>query len=160
MRNDDGPNGDALSAAAAKPVVGVPVAQGLFTWSAAATHLIGSRCRGCGTHYFPKSLSCRNPRCAEKVVEEVLLGPRGRLFSFTAQSYRPPALFKMEPWAPYVIALVELPQGLRVMGMLTATPPDLIRIGMELNLTVEPLYRDAEGRDVLTYKFEPVRGAA
>ena len=141
-------------------VAWVPVAQGLFTWSGSTAHLLGSRCRGCGTHYFPKTLSCRNPRCGTKSVEDVLLGPRGRLFSFTAQGYRPPALFKMEPWAPYVIGLVELPEGLHVMGMLTAMPADEIRIGMELELTVEPLYRDAGGRDVVTYKFTNVRGGA
>lgn len=134
----------------------IPVARELFTWSDTGTHLIGSRCSGCGTHYFPKSITCRNPRCGAKEVHDVLLGPRGRLFSFTAQGYRPPPLFRMEPWAPYVIGMVELPEGLRVMGMLTGVTGDAVRIGMELELTVEPLYRDAEGREVVTYKFKPV----
>ncbi len=140
----------------------IPVARELFTWSDSKAQLIGSRCSGCGTHYFPKSISCRNPRCAAKEVREVLLGPRGRLFSFTAQGYRPPPLFRMEPWAPYVIGMIELPEGLRVLGMLTGVTADALRIGMELELTVEPLYRDADGREFVTYKFKPVHlgGAA
>lgn len=136
----------------------VPVAHGLFRWSADGADLVGSRCTACGAQYFPKSVSCRNPQCDEKTVEEALFGRRGRLHSYTIQSYRPPALFRMEPWAPYPIGLVELPDGLRVMGMLTGVDADDLRIGMELELTVEPLYRDEAGRDVLTYKYKPHGG--
>jgi uncharacterized OB-fold protein len=133
----------------------VPVAEDLFRWSDDGADLVGSRCRGCGAQYFPKSLSCRNPQCEQKAVEEVLMGRHGRLHSYTVQSYRPPALFRMDPWAPYAIGLVELPNGLRVMGMLTGCALGGIRIDMALELTVEPLYRDEMGRDVMTYKFQP-----
>ena len=57
----------------------------------------GRAAAGCGTHYFPKSLSCRNPQCDVKTVEEALLGRTGQLYSYTVQAYRPPALFRMEP---------------------------------------------------------------
>ena len=133
-----------------------PVAEGLFQGSGAAARLIGTRCASCGAHYFPKSLSCRNPQCRDKKLEDVLFGNRGTLYSYTVQAYRPPALFRMDDWAPYAIALVELPEGLRVMGMLTGCRNDEIRIGMDVELTVEPLYRDEEGREVLTYKYKPV----
>ena len=136
----------------------VPVAQDLFRSPPAGASLVGTRCTGCGTHYFPKSLSCRNPACRAKAVEEVAMGRRGRLYSYTVQVYRPPALFAMEPWAPYVIALVDLPEGLRVMGMLTGCEPDDVHIDMPLELVVETLYRDQQGRDVVTYKFAPPAG--
>ena len=135
----------------------VPVAEDLFRWSDEGADLVGSRCTGCGTHYFPKSLSCRNPRCDEKVVEQVLMGGQGRVHSYTVQSYQPPALFRMKPWAPYAIGLVELTCGLRVMGMLTGCALEDIRIDMPVELTVEALYRDEAGRDVMTYKFRPLR---
>ena len=134
----------------------IPVAEGLFEWSGSKASLIGTRCASCGTHYFPKSLSCRNPNCKDKKVEDALLGPTGKLYSYTVQEYQPPPLFKMDSWAPYAIGLVELPQGLRVLGMLTGCRSDQIRIGMDVELTVEPLYRDDQERDVLTYKFKPV----
>lgn len=133
----------------------VPVAEDLFRASEDGPGLVGTRCTGCGTHYFPKSLSCRNPQCEVKAVEEVLLGRRGRLYSYTVQAYRPPALFRGEPWAPYAIGLVELPEGLRVLGMLTGCPLDDVRIDMDLELVLEPLYRDDAGREVLTYKYAP-----
>lgn len=129
------------------------VADSLFRTDAAGAALVGTRCTGCGTHYFPKSLSCRNPECAVKVVEEVLLGRRGRLYSYTVQAYRPPALFRMEPWAPYAIGLVQLPEGLRVLGMLTRCELGDVHIDMDLELVLEPLYRDGSGHDVLTYKY-------
>ncbi len=136
----------------------VPVAQDLFRDADDGAALVGTRCTGCGTHYFPKSLSCRNPACEAKAVEEVLLGRRGRLYSYTVQAYRPPALFRGEPWAPYAIGLVELPEGLRVMGMLTCIAQDDLRIDLPAELVVEPLYRDDAGRDVLTYKYAPAAG--
>lgn len=134
----------------------VPVAEELFRSSGDGPALVGTRCTGCTTYYFPKSLSCRNPQCQAKAVEEVLLGRRGRLYSYTVQAYRPPALFAMEPWAPYAIGLVELPEGLRVMGMLTGCEPADLRIDMPLQLVVEPLHREQSGRDVVTYKFAPL----
>ena len=138
----------------------VPVAENLFRCTADGPALIGTRCTGCGTHYFPKSLSCRNPACHEKAVEEVTMGRRGRLYSYTVQAYRPPALFRIDAWAPYVIGLVELPEGLRVMGMLTGCDAGDVRIDMSLELVIEVLYRDDQGRDVTTYMFAPAAHGA
>ena len=136
----------------------VPVAEGLFRWSADGVDLVGSRCRGCGTHYFPQSLSCRNPDCDDKTVEEALLGGCGRLHSWTIQHYQPPPLFRIDTFAPYAIGLVEIEGGLRVMAMLTGCPLDQIRIDMPVELAVAPLYRDDAGREVVTYTYRPAAG--
>ena len=136
-----------------------PVAQGLFQGTGDDAHLIGSHCTSCGAHYFPRSLSCRNPACSDKQVEDTLLSRTGTLYSYTVQSYRPPPLFRMDAWAPYLIGLVELPEGLRVMGMLSGCTRDTVRIGMALELVLEPLYVDDAGQEVLTYKFRPVAAA-
>lgn len=133
----------------------VPVAEGLFEQGGGGPRLIGSRCADCGMLYFPQSLSCRNPDCRGKRVERATLPDRGTLHSYTVQHYRPPPLFRMDDWSPYAIGVVEFGEGLRVMGMLTGVPLDSVEIGMPLRLIVEPLYADADGRDVLTYKFAP-----
>lgn len=132
-----------------------PVALGLFDGQGNQTRLLASRCRGCGTPYFPRSLGCRNPQCADKHLEEVRLGPQGTLYSYTVQTYRPPALFVMDNWAPYALGLVDLPEGLRVLAMLTGRAPGDWRIGEPVQLTTEALHRNAQGVDVLTYKFRP-----
>lgn len=133
----------------------VPVAAGLFEGTGNSARLIGTRCTSCGSHYFPKTLSCRNPQCQEKATQDVLLSREGTLYSYTVQHYQPPALFRMADWAPYAIGSVELPEGLRVMGMLTSCEPASLKIGMAVVLTVETLYRDEQGREVQTYKFQP-----
>lgn len=133
----------------------IPVAEDLFRSSDDGPALLGSRCTGCGAHYFPQALSCRNPVCEDKHLEQALLGRTGRLWSWTVQAYRPPALFRMDDWQPYAIGVVEVPEGLRVLGMLTGCRPDELSVDMPVELVTEPLYRDEEGRDVLTYKYAP-----
>ena len=134
----------------------VSVAEGLFELQENGVQLRGTRCSSCGSHYFPVALSCRNPQCRDKQVEDVLLSRRGTLYSYTRQHYQPPALFRMEPWAPYTLGLVELPEGIRVLGILSDFPPELIRVGMALELTTRVLYRNEAGEDVLTYQFRPM----
>jgi hypothetical protein len=130
----------------------VPVEEGLFTWAPGEPRLIGSRCKTCGTYSFPKSYSCPNPDCDAKDVEEVLLSRRGKLASYTIQRYNPP-LFKMEPFRPFAIGLVELPEGINVLGILTST--ENLRTGMNLEMVVEGLYTEGEN-EVVTWKFRPV----
>lgn len=130
-------------------------ADGLFEVDEGGPRLIGSRCRSCATIYFPQALSCRNPACRGKDVERTLLPDRGTLRSYTIQRYRPPPLFRMDDWAPYAIGLVDLGEGVQVMGMLTGIALDDIAIDMPLVLVAEPLFTDAERGPVLTYKFAP-----
>ncbi len=136
-----------------------PVAEGLFQAADDGPHLIGTRCASCGSHYFPKSLSCRNPQCRDKQVADVLLSRKGILYSYTVQTYQPPALFRIDDWKPYAIGMVELPEGLRVIGMLTGIANADIHIGMAVEMVLEPLYRDEQGQAVLTYKFKPAAAA-
>jgi uncharacterized OB-fold protein len=135
----------------------IPVAEGIFTINEKGVSLIGTRCISCGNHYFPQAISCKNPRCNEKRVEKVLLSKRGKLYSYTIQYYLPPPPFRMESKGPYAIGLIELPEGIRVMGMLTGLDFEEIKIGMEMELTLERLYVDEKGNEVVTYKFRPSR---
>jgi uncharacterized OB-fold protein len=132
------------------------VGRGLFEFTPTGVALVAGRCTGCGSHYFPKPLSCRNPLCTAGTVEEALIGRRGRLHSYTVQNYQPPPLFRMDPWQPYAIGLVEIPEGLRVLAMLTGVDPADLEIDTPVRLVAEPLYRDEEGRDVLTYMYAPM----
>lgn len=132
----------------------IPVTAGLFHCDGEPS-LLGSACAACGAHYFPRRVHCPNPACNAAALQEIRLGRRGTLYSYTIQAYRPPALFQMDQWTPYALGLVELPEGLRVMSMLTGIAPQDLKIGMPLALVLEPLFRDADGRDVLTYKFGP-----
>ena len=122
----------------------------------AAPALRGTRCMDCGTLYYPQVVSCRNPNCVGKGVAPARILGRGQLYSFTVQRYRPPALFALEPWQPYALGLVDVEDGLRVMGTIDA-PIDDIRIGMPLRLSILYLNAGAAG-SVATHSFVPDDG--
>ncbi len=53
--------------------------------------LLGTKCAGCGSIFFPReTVRCRNPACGSRVLEETELSPRGTLWSFTGAEYQPP----------------------------------------------------------------------
>lgn len=135
----------------------VPVVEGLFTLIEDEIDLSGCRCAGCTSIYFPASPSCRNPRCDTKQVESLSFGRSGILFSWTQHVYPPPAPFRMDSWAPHLIALVDLPEGLRVMGMLIDCDTEDVQIGMPVELTTASLFRDGQDRDVVTYAYRPAK---
>ncbi|GGA61485.1 hypothetical protein GCM10011395_34780 [Sphingomonas psychrolutea] len=131
------------------------VADGLLELHGEQPRLIGTRCTACGSLYYPQALSCRNPGCREKTIQRAMLPTHGVLISYTVQRYQPPALFRIDDWKPYAIGLVDIGDGLEVMGMLSGFALDAIAIGSRVRLVVEPLYIDAARGPVLTYKFAP-----
>lgn len=144
--------------AATMPSAPTPVTDGLFTLTAEGPRLLGSRCASCATVYFPKAISCRNPVCRDKAVSDAQLPSGGTLFSYTIQHYRPPPLFRDDDWKPYAIGVVELGEGLQVMGMLDGVDLGSIAIGMPLRLVTRRLYHDAARGEVVTYAFAPDDG--
>jgi len=146
--------------AATIPSVPTPVTDGLFTLTADGPRLLGSRCASCAMLYFPKAISCRNPACRDKAVSDAQLRSRGTLFSYTIQHYRPPPLFRDDDWKPYAIGVVELGEGLQVMGILDGVELGSVVIGMPLRLVTRRLYSDAARGEVVTYAFAPDHGDA
>ena len=133
----------------------VPAVEGLFTWPSDEPHLIGAKCKGCGTYFFPKFSQFHKPGCEGGPVEEVLLSRRGRVVSYTKQYYGAPWPFiAPEPFSPYAVVLVALPEGIEVPGQLTGMEMDQVRTNMDVELLVEKLYEDEEN-EFLTWKFRP-----
>ena len=135
----------------------VPVIPNLFTETPQGARLLGSKCTGCGTPYFPRSAACHNPACETPRIEDAAFGPHGTLWSFAVQYYAPPAPVKYdEPFAPFAIGVVDLPEGLRVLGRLSVDDLKQIKIGMALELVIERLCGGTDGGEVTTWKFRPV----
>ena len=88
----------------------VPAVEGWFRMDGDEPRLLGTRCLGCGSTFFPKETAfCRNPACAGSEFESVELSRRGTLWSFTDNRYEPPAPYvASKPFEPYAIAAVEL----------------------------------------------------
>jgi uncharacterized protein len=133
----------------------IPLVEGLFQWPSEDPRLIASKCKKCGSVAFPRAFYCTNPDC-EKVkenVEEILLSKQGKLWTYTFQIYSPPLPFRLDPFHPYAIGMVDFPEGIRVIGMLTTM--DNLKIGIKVESTVGALYRDKDS-EYLTWMFRPM----
>ncbi len=135
-----------------------PAIEGWFT-TGPEPALLGSRCTACGTVFFPRAEGfCRNPACAGEEFEELPLSRTGRVWSYTDAQYQPPAPYisRTDPYQPFALAAVELPEGLVVLGQVAdGFGVDDLRVGTEVELVVEPLYTDESGERTI-WKWRPV----
>lgn len=136
----------------------VPAIEGWFTLDDAAPHLIGTRCKACGTYFFPREEAfCRNPNCAGSEFEDTPLSRRGKLWSFTDNRYPPPKPYEAgDPFEPYAVAAVELErEKMVVLGQVVrGVGCDQLHAGMEMELALETLYQDGDN-DVVIWKWRP-----
>jgi hypothetical protein len=116
--------------------------------------LMGSRCCACGEVFFGKAVACQ--QCQGENMEDIALSRYGTLYSYTIARNRPPGDFKgPEPFEPFAVGLVVLPEGIGILAPLKGLNLDEIKVGMELELSIEEFYTDEEGRGVLAYGFKP-----
>jgi uncharacterized OB-fold protein len=136
----------------------IPIVKDAFTWPSAEPRFIGTRCKTCGTVSFPKNPVCRNADCTKKrEVEEVLLSRRGKLMSFTLVCYPPPPPYVApEPFVPFIVGEVGMPEGIAILGQLTGRRYEDLKIGMEAEMIVEKLFDDERGNEVVGWKFRMV----
>ena len=137
----------------------VPVTEGVFTWPSQTPQLIGSRCVECGNHMFPVQSGC--PKCSSDSTEEVLLGRRGTLWTWTVQGYppkSPPYAGNVDPktFQAFGVGYIELPGQIKIEARLTESDPTKLKIGMEMEMVLVPLNTDEAGNEVVTFAFAPV----
>ena len=135
-----------------------PAIDGWFT-TGAEPALLASRCLRCATGFFPRLEGfCRNPACAGEEFDTVELSRRGTVWSYTDAQYQPPPPYipRSESHEPFAIAAVELPEGLVVLGQVAdGYGVTDLKVGAEVELVVEPLYRDESG-DRTIWRWKPV----
>jgi uncharacterized OB-fold protein len=135
-----------------------PAIEGWFT-TGPEPALLGSRCTDCGSTFFPPTAGfCRNPACAGQEFEPTALSRRGRVWSYTDAQYQPPPPYVpgTDPYEPFALAAVELPEGIVVLGQVADGygVADLA-VGREVELVVEPLYVDESGERTV-WRWKPV----
>ena len=140
----------------------IPIREDFFTaplWPVEGVRLKGSKCQSCGEVFLGKAVSCQS--CFGEEMGEVVFSDRGTLWTYTIITSKPPGDYKgPEPFEPFGLGLVELPEGIRVLSPLTGCDVGDLKIGMKLGLVVEKLYEDEEGREVLSYKFKAIGGGS
>ncbi|WP_435771876.1 Zn-ribbon domain-containing OB-fold protein [Nocardioides sp. SYSU DS0651] len=145
-----------------------PAVDGWFT-TGEEPHLLASRCTTCSNVVFPPVSSdaaaaafyCRNPACDGQEHEAVELSRRGTVWSYTNAQYQPPPPYvpRTDPFEPFALAAVELPEGLVVLGQVAdGYGVDDLAVGAEVELVVEPLETDETG-DRTIYRWKPVGGS-
>ncbi len=139
-----------------------PAVDGWFTTDA-EPRLVASRCTTCGNLVFPPPPAdaasfCRNPACDGDAHEPATLSRSGRVWSYTDAQYQPPAPYvpATDPFQPFALAAVELPEGLVVLGQVADGygVADL-EVGAEVELVVETAYRDDQG-DRTIWRWRPL----
>lgn len=108
--------------------------------------LIGMRCPVCNTRTFPAKDICHE--CAnEKGLEPAPLSPTGTLYSF-AEVHAAPKGFP----SPYVIAYVDLPEGVRLFGQVEHPAAEL-KMDETVRVVLGQVKTNADGVPVISYKF-------
>lgn len=111
----------------------------------------GRECPECGRVYFPPRPLCLD--CGVKTQDEKPVSRVGKVISFSevhmAQEHR-------EDEVPYVVALIELEDGNRVIGQIVGVPFSKIKTGMKVRYSFRK-YGAASDDSVLRYgyKFVP-----
>jgi uncharacterized OB-fold protein len=135
-----------------------PVIEGWFT-TGPEPALLASRCTTCSAVFFPRTEGfCRNPACDGEEFEVTELSRRGTVWSYTDAQYQPPPPYvpASDPYVPFALAAVELPEGLVVLGQLAeGYGVEDVRVGTEVELVVETLHTDETGERTI-WRWKPV----
>ncbi len=117
-------------------------------WEACQRHeLCVQRCGDCAAlRHYPRALC---PSCLSARVEWVRCSGKGTVHTFTVTHQNQAAGFRDE--LPYVLAYVELAEGVRMLTNIVGCAPDAVRIGMP----VEVVFDDVTP-EVTLPKFKPV----
>ena len=122
-----------------------PTATSRPFWDAAKRHQLHlQRCGECGSFiYYPRD---RCPKCLSERLEWTPVSGRGKLYSYTVVRRASTRSFADKP---YVLAIVELDEGVRMTTNIEA-PPESVKIGMPVTV-----YFDDVTPDKTLVKFKP-----
>jgi hypothetical protein len=110
-------------------------------WDAAKQgKLLIKRCRSCGRAYFYPRNHC--PRCWSTDTEWIEASGEGTVYTFTVvyQNDLPPFRDRL----PYVVAIVELAEGVRMTTNIDGVAPENVRCGMPVRIAFR---EEARGDD-------------
>jgi len=120
---------------------------GVPFWEGAHHHEVRVQaCNDCGRHQFPPRILCIH--CGSRRIEWRRVSGSGRVYSFTVIHRAPEPAFLKD--VPYVVAVVELDEGGRIMTNVIGCRPDDVRCDMR----VEPVFEDVNDT-VTLIKFRP-----
>lgn len=100
-------------------------------WDGARQHkLLLKKCRSCGHIDHPPYLYCTN--CSSEDSEWMEASGKGSLYAYAVNAYGVPFPFMED--LPYVVALIDLPEGPRMISNVVDCDPKELKNGMELEV--------------------------
>lgn len=118
-------------------------------WEGARQHkLLLKKCKACGHIDHPPYLYCTN--CASEDCEWIEASGKATLYAYTVNTYGVP--FAFMPDLPYVVALVDLPEGPRMISNIVCSDPKELENGMDLEVVFEEV-----NPEIILPKWKPVR---
>jgi hypothetical protein len=105
-------------------------------WEGLRNHrLLMQKCSGCKNFWFPPSLLC--PHCGSAHNEWCELSGRGRVFTYVVvhRVYHPGFAGDV----PYVVAVIELDEGPRMVSNVVGVTPDQVACDMRVEIVFEDI---------------------
>jgi len=113
-------------------------------------YLWGTKCKACGAVFLGERVACG--KCGDLgPFEEVRLSDEGEIYVFSVVHQTVPGLE-----APYVAAIIDLPEGVSVRGNvygLDPANPSPKWFGKKVKMYTEKVRTDRDGNDVIAAKF-------
>ena len=91
--------------------------------------LMAGKCMKCGKIHLPPRPLCDN--CFSQEFTWTEISGKGKLLTYTIIHVAPQ---QFQALAPYAVGIVQLENGLKIPGMITAIPHEQLRIGMDLTI--------------------------
>lgn len=110
--------------------------------------LEAGQCTTCNEIHFPPRAVCR--KCGAQEFKTLTLPARGKVVTYTV-CWIPPADFDSQK--PYVNAIVELTNGVRLTCMVCEAPPDEVTVGTPVELVFRKL-RNEPVWEVIQYGYK------
>jgi uncharacterized OB-fold protein len=136
----------------------LPIAENLFTWPSDEPRLIATREKSTGRISFPAFK--RIGADQEARFEDIELGTKGTLWTYTIQGFPPPSPpydgpEAPEDFKPFALGYIELPGEVKIESRITGCDLKDVEIGMELELVIEKFKEDDDGNDLMSFAFRP-----
>lgn len=114
--------------------------------------LLGKECMVCGARFFPARPVCTG--CGSTEFKDYKLAETGEVVTWTVIR-NPPTGF--EKYSPYVVALLELDDGIRLLSQVVDVDPDEVHAGMRVEAVFRRVKEDGDAGIIqYGYKFRLV----
>jgi len=108
-------------------------------WEATRRNTLSiQRCEDCSNHIFYPRIAC--PHCGSANVEWVDASGKGKVYSYTVVESNSPSAFITD--IPYVVAIIELAEGVRMLSNVVGCDPSTVRCDMPVEVVFEKLDDD------------------